>query len=321
MPPGVRRLAPPPAARPAAEPAAVASAPRRRHRALKWALVVLAVLVVAAGGVAATLRFAVYDHVVPNLRGLDVTAAAAATHRNGLKLAVDQAVYSFTVPERAVVSQTLPAGSRERSGTTVHVVVSKGVQPVQLPKLSGLTRKQAAERLTAAHLTPELSSAFSETVAAGTVIGWSPTGPSLPWGSKVAVVVSQGPKPRIIPSNLVGQQVDAVAGTLTQMGLVVERDAVYSTTFGAGEVTQTTPAAGAQIARGKTVIVYYSLGPPFVTVPSLYGVSVKTAETELQARGLTYQVFGPSSGAIVYTTDPQPGTKLRVGQTVVIYTI
>jgi len=318
LPPGVRRVTQPSTI--VGGPGGPGARPKKR-RAWRWVALAVALVLLAGAAVGGVLRYGIYGHVVPKVAGLTVAAAADATHRAGLKLVVASHHSSLTVARGAVISQQPTPGSLEKSGTRVDVVVSTGLPSVSIPNLTGLDEAQAETKLKAAYLNPSFTSAYDETVAPGLVVSRTPTGPTAPWGTKLVVVISKGPAPRTIPSNWVGQPVDTVVAAIVKMGLVPYKKAVYSTAYAAGDVTQTTPIGGQQIAKGRTVVVYYSLGPPYVSVPSLYAVSVSSAEAQLKAEGLRFQVFGPASAAIVYTTDPLPGTRVQVGAIVTIYAI
>ena len=82
--------------------------------------------------------------------------------------------------------------------------------------------------------------------------------------------MSNGPEPRTIPDGLVGQPADAVTQKLGGMGLKVARDAGdYSETVAEGNVIGLSPAAGQQLAKGGTVTLTVSKGPPVVVIPEL----------------------------------------------------
>ena len=81
----------------------------------------------------------------------------------------------------------------------------------------------------------------------------------------------------------------------------------------------TKPAPGTSVPGHSTVVVYTSIGPPFVKVPSLFADSATVAEQKLRQLGLKWRLFGPPGAGFVLTTLPSPNTPVRVGSTVNLY--
>jgi len=138
--------------------------------------------------------------VVPPVIGLSEREARATLENAGFKVAADSLkAYHPTIPEGSVVEQSPPGGSRQPEGTVVRLVVSKGPKPqmVSVPKLVGLTLGQAQQQLAAARLeVGNISYKRSEEYFPDTVMEQDPPGgSSLLQGSKVNLVVSQGPGP------------------------------------------------------------------------------------------------------------------------------
>jgi serine/threonine protein kinase len=67
--------------------------------------------------------------VVPNLQGLTIAGSTQAVLSLDLRLALDQPVYSDSVPLNAVVAQDPPPGTRVAPGDTVRVSLSRGSSP------------------------------------------------------------------------------------------------------------------------------------------------------------------------------------------------
>jgi serine/threonine-protein kinase len=141
------------------------------------------------------------------------------------------------------------------------------------------------------------------------------------YGDTVDLVISKGPEPQLIPSDLSGgvltsTQADSV---LTDLHLKPIDDQEYSSSVPAGYVISTKPASGETVPGHSTVQVFVSAGPPFVTVPSLYADSAAVAEQTLGSLGLQWILYGPPSANFVLTQIPAAGTSVRVGTTVTIY--
>src|SRR5699024_780840 len=72
----------------------------------------------------------------PQLVGLDLDSARDEVGSAGLELVEDDPEYSETVPEGEIISQSAAADALPAGGE-VHVVVSQGRQPIQVPDQRG----------------------------------------------------------------------------------------------------------------------------------------------------------------------------------------
>ncbi len=289
----------------------------RRRPGLSAALAL--VVVVLLGG-AAFARFVVYGHTVPRLVGVELRAAASQVAAAGLRLEVAGHAYA-DAPAGTVLRSSLRAGALERAGTVVTVTVSLGHAPVAVPAVVGKSQVAAISSLRLAHFTPSLSSAYNETVPPGVVVAARPRVGDAPFGSAVRLVVSKGPAPRTIPTDLAGASWGAARADLVALRLVPSEVGEYSNTVAAGDVVATEPGAGTSgVVVGSTVRVVVSLGPRTVQVPSVKDLSIDAAIALLQGAGLpvTEQV-GPPGSTYATTTDPLPGAAVRPGTDVTLY--
>ena|GEM_PF-891554 len=106
--------------------------------------------------------------------------------------------YSRTVPAGMIVSQS-PAPGSLYIGETVNFIVSLGPDDVAIPNVVGDTSSAAESRLQGSDFGFRITTtrAFSDAVEAGHVSAITPgVGNLVPWGSEVAVVISDGPIPR-----------------------------------------------------------------------------------------------------------------------------
>ena len=304
---------------------------RRARRRWPW---IVAVVVVAAilGGAWVYLKkskLLTASHRVPAVEGETVAQARRALGADHFVVKVDPAVTSTRVHAGDIVSQSPKRGVSLKEGSTVRIVPSGGLPTVAVPPLSGKgfdsTCVFATRLLQEAHLRascPALS-AYSRTVPAGEVINWSydkKLYPKVaPYGSTILIAVSKGLPPVRLPS-LAGKTYTQAAQTLSGYGLVVKETRVYSTTVPAGEVVSTTPAPGTTAFVGSSVTVTVSLGPQFVTVPTVVGATASQASSTIQAAGLSVgAVYGPSTG-VVFTTDPLAGQSEKLGTAIALYT-
>jgi serine/threonine-protein kinase len=208
-----------------------------------------------------------------------------------------------------------------RTGGDVVVVISRGPERYDVPKLRGLTVEDAQIALAAANLQlGEQSRAYDDRVAEGKIISSSPeVGESVKRDTVVDVTVSRGPEPVTMP-DLVGSNGDQAQERLTSLGLTVERSDEFSDSVASGLVISTDPSGGTTAYRGDTVQLVVSKGPPLVTVPNVVGRSEKDARDELKDAGFKVKVNKPLGFVIfgVNSQDPQGGTQAPRGSTVTI---
>ncbi len=293
---------------------------RRARRRRRWPAA-LAVLIVAAGvaaGAVALLRPVIAPtYAVPGLQGLDPTTAAARA-RPHFTLKVDHE--RVTGAKVGVVLHQQPAAGTKHRPMAILVDVSDGNALVPVPDLSRLTADAAGAALRGAGLLlKEGTPAFSDTVATGDVVDWSPRTQAAV-GDTVTIVVSLGSRyvtmPDVVTNQVpVGQAVQALVGLgIPQSAIDETQD--FSDTVPAGDVISTNPPAGQQADRAGTVTLDVSKGPDVVQVPDVRGDSVATAESVLRQAGLAYAVYGPPGYTTVVDQNPLPGRTVKRGRSV-----
>ncbi len=305
----------------AAPAAPVATTTRRR----RWPLVTLAIVVVVAlvaGGAGWWYRSQPVTHVVPAL----VNTNVATLNQN---IGHDHWVVHHTDVSRdgtvlgQILQQSPPAGTQLAENKALTLLVSTGPPPVTVPTnlvnmpLVAATAELQAEGLGVGALTYQ----YDESHLKDVVLSLTPGQPAqMPKGSKVPLVVSNGPQPRIIPS-VTGQTAAAATATLQAKGLKVAQAPQSSTTVLAGQVMGSNPVAGTPVPRGSTVTLIVSSGPPTVVIPAnIVGMTVSAAVAALQAAGLTVSgVQGNPVGTVTGTT-PGVGTTVLKGSAVSLIT-
>jgi eukaryotic-like serine/threonine-protein kinase len=296
--------------------------PRRRRRWPFMTLAVVVVLALVAGGAGWWYESQPVTHPVPVLVNTNVATL-------NQKIGHDHWVVHRTDVSRdgtvagQILTQNPPAGTQLAENKTLSLVVSTGPPPVTVPTdlvnkpLVAATAELQAEGLALGPLTYQYDEGHPKDV----VLALVPNQPAqMPKGSKVPLVVSNGPKPRIVPP--VAQQSAAAATVALQhIGLKVAQTSQSSTSVPAGQVIATNPVAGAQVPRGSTVTLVVSSGPPTVVIPAnVVGMTVSAAVAALQAAGLTVSgVQGNPVGTVTGTT-PGVGTTVLKGSSVALIT-
>ncbi|WP_422936337.1 Stk1 family PASTA domain-containing Ser/Thr kinase [Sinomonas sp. P47F7] len=160
--------------------------------------------------------------------------------------------YSDTVAAGTVMAQDPAAGTPLRHGSRVSLTVSKGPQPIPIPKVVGMTQADAVAALTAAGFQPSVvdTPVFDRTIPAGSIVTQNPAaGQSLTRGSTVALTLSKGPRMVHVP-NFVGQQVSTAQDALQKLGFTVKIQNVLGGFF--GTVRSQSPA-DQEVPEGSTI--------------------------------------------------------------------
>ncbi len=151
---------------------------------------------------------------------------------------------------------------------------------------------------------------FDETVAKDAVIATDPAGKAPP-DSTVALVVSDGPAPIVVP-NVARKSYDAAAAQLQTMRLGAARVEQFSNTVPAGQVIRTEPAVNTKAPRDSVVQVFVSKGPDMVAVPDLHRQDDRRRDRggpgERAARGRQRGVHAGQEGAGPGPAGRRPGS-------------
>ncbi len=303
-------------------------AAKRSHRTAWIVAAVAAAVLVIAGGLAAAFEAKVFtpSHPVPALSGLSLTAAQSAVSKVHMDVrASDTKVQSITVATGDIVAQSPAAGSSQKQGTTVTVVLSDGPPNVTVPSLTGMTCAVATTTLEAAHLKAVCAPPrYDNTTPAGELVLWSigatanPT--KAPYGSTITLVPSQGHPPVPVPSIPANSTYAQAQAALQAVGLVAAQNPQASASVPAGVVINMSPASGTAAPYGSTVTVNVSTGPPMTNVPNVLQDTVTQATAALEQAGLTVSGVSGSPKNKVVGTQPSINTSVPTGSAVVLFT-
>jgi eukaryotic-like serine/threonine-protein kinase len=294
-----------------------------KHRFLgrRLAFLVVAILLVAGGAKALSGLLAPRAVKVPSLTGMSRQRAVNRAHSLGLKVDVVDRRRDPSVARGAVLRQEPDSGVLKQ-GSEIELVLSAGPPRASVPSLRGATVAAATVKLRVNHLElGGIEKAYSDQPP-GIVVDQDPADGKLPWGGKVALVVSRGPELLTVPT-VAGFSQSEAKTALRDAGFEVEMTSDYSDTVEKGGVIGTTPAGAATAAEGTTVQLIISLGPRYkeVTMPDVRNMSVDAARALLEGMGLRVNVVescGPG-GVIVQETDPIAGTTLRQHDPVALF--
>lgn len=313
-------------------PGAVAAdddTPPRRRRWRKALLIVLAVALVAGAASAWWFLVRVPVHEVADYVGRDVGDVRADARAFGWELDDDTLVRRDGTDPGEVVEQDPSAGTGLAEGGTLTVTVSLGPTLVPVPAVAGIPEADARTALTDAGLAVgAVTRAADEEVPEGSVVSAVPApgqedpdaAGQVPKGTRFALVVSDGPAPRVVPDGLVGVPVSDARARLEAVQLAAAVTEQFDETVAAGLVLSAGVPTGTELERGTAVPLFVSKGPAPVQVPNVLGQSGTTASANLQAAGFAVSgIEGSPSGAVL-ATDPPAGELVPRGSAIRIFT-
>jgi serine/threonine protein kinase len=163
----------------------------------------------------------------------------------------------------------------------------------------------------------------------GTVVKQDPdpaTTATLVPNAKITITVAKGPSSVTIPSDLVGQDVQAATAELHHRGLEVTTTKQTSDQT-PGTVLAVSPTAGTTVDPGSTVTLTVAEAPQQVTVPDVTCESFGAAKVDVRNAGLNPVVSSEPrptnplcpNGNKVAAQDPQGSSTAQAGDDVTLY--
>lgn len=197
---------------------------------------------------------------VPAVVGMTKEDAIKALNKLGLGYkAVTQS--SDMVAEDCVISQGNVGGSKVEKNSQIVLTISTGKEnkEVTVPNVKGKSEQEAKEAIEAANLVASVDYQYSDSVEAGNVIKYSPSG-SVAEGSTVTIHVSRGKKvTNVSVPNVLGMSESLASQTLDSANLKVTVKYETSSKAEYGTVTSQTPySAGDSVPSGTTITIYVS---------------------------------------------------------------
>lgn len=186
---------------------------------------------------------------------------------------------------------------------------------VAVPLVSGLDQTIAEYMIREKNLNPvvkQVQGAEDDTV--GKVVEQSPgSGNLVDFGSDVTITVNVGPTKLILPSGIVGNDVQLVQQKLIEAGFSNVKPQPSPTeppTARANQVLSVDPKEGSSVSAGQQIILYYASGQ--ATVPAIGNYDKATAYKMCTDLGFTNVVLKEQASTAttnaVIGTDPAPGT-------------
>jgi serine/threonine protein kinase len=256
---------------------------------------------------------------VPNLS--DKSVSVASTEIDSItKDVVIREEFSSAFAKGQVIGTEPVAGILIPKGAQIVLVVSKGKELVQVPKVIGVDLVTATAKIIGAQLVVgEVTQWFNSKYPIGVVYENSGSdGTKLPVSSGIDLKVSLGAIPVVA-----GLQTEIAKAALEAAGLTVRAvEKEYSTTVPKGQVISVVPDEK-EVGKGSSIKLVESLGPQTVTMPAVKGETILAAKGLLESLGLRVVIdtswLSKDYGIKKVTgVSENAGTTLLVGQSVTI---
>jgi serine/threonine-protein kinase len=207
----------------------------------------------AGGQVKAIISKGAERYLIPSLVGLTPEAAVNLLAKSPIKVGDLTEVFSDQAPKGFVISSSPAAGEKVKRDAVVDLLISKGIETIDVTSYVGKSADQAINELTEGGFDVETVDQFSESVLAGAVITQVPSGGTpLAKGTKITLTVSKGSQYVFIPNVFSLTEVKARAALSDlELKVVVKKIGVKKVKA----VTNILPKVGTKVKRGSTVTI------------------------------------------------------------------
>jgi len=190
---------------------------------------------------------------IPSLVGLTPEAAVNLLAKFPVKVGELKEVFNENTPKGFVISTSPAAGEKVKRDSTIDLLISKGIETIDVASYVGKSADQALNELTDAGFDVDTVDQFSESVLAGEVISQVPSGGTpLEKGAKIALTISKGSQFVFIP-NVFSLTETKAREALNDLELKVVVKKIGAKKVKA--VTNISPKVGAKVKRGSTVTI------------------------------------------------------------------
>lgn len=201
---------------------------------------------------------------VPEVTNLKIKAAEMELEKYDLEMEISSEQYNEEFEKDTVISQDPASGQKVKTGRKIKVIISKGPEMAEVPRVIGADIGEAEILLTNEGFQVGLTDkVFDDKYAADLVTSQSPkAGEMAEKGSKVDLMISKGESERITMPDLIGKELDEALQTLKDNDLTrgqIKRQ--ESTEYVADQVIDQDTAPGVLIDAKTKVDLTVSSGP------------------------------------------------------------
>ena len=207
----------------------------------------------AGGQVKAVISKGAERYLIPSLAGLTPEAAVNLLAKSPIKVGDLTEVFNDQTPKGFVISSSPAAGEKVKRDSIVDLLISKGIETIDVTSYVGKSADQALNELTDSGFDVSTVDQFSENVLAGAVISQVPSGGApLAKGAKITLTISKGSQYVFIPNVFSLTEAKARAAlTDLELKVVVKKIGVKKVKA----VTNISPKVGTKVKRGSTVTI------------------------------------------------------------------
>jgi serine/threonine-protein kinase len=186
--------------------------------------------------------------VIPVLQGKAPDVASGQISDLGLTVGQISESFDMKIASGYVISSDPKEGSEVKSKSIINLIVSKGIEQLTISSYVGKGGKQALSELNDLGFNVNVKYSFSDKIFKGLVISQSPEKSDLIGkGSKIALVISNGPEFVFVPMVIGKSKEDAIIDLKT-LGLKISAK-------GSGKVNNITPIEGSKVKQGTVVTI------------------------------------------------------------------
>ena len=234
----------------------------KKHKKLSIFLGLIILFFLSFGGTWAYSQITAPKVQIPNFVGVELESARTElenlNNENGkITISIEVTSEEFNEEYAAgyIISQDPGADTEVKENTTIKVVVSKGIETIQVPKVTGEKQEDAVKTLEDLGLKVEIVEENSSKVESGYVIKQDiDEGTEVHTGDTITLTVSKGVEQVTVPS-VIGNDETTAKNTLTNAGLTVTVVNEEDGTKENGVVLKQSVDAGKQVSKGSSITI------------------------------------------------------------------
>ena len=206
----------------------------------------------AGGSVKAVISKGPERYEIPSLVGLTPEAAVNLLAKYPVKVGELKEDFNEKTPKGFVISSSPDAGEKVKRDSTIDLLISKGVETIDVASYVGKSADQALNELTDAGFDVDTVNQYSEKDP-GEVISQVPSGGApLAKGAKISLTISKGSQYVAIPNVFSSTEAEARAMLKDlELKVVVKKIGAKKVK----KVINVSPKVGVKVKRGSTVTI------------------------------------------------------------------
>jgi len=234
---------------------------RRLGRLVKWCLIPIIVIVGVIGLVDRVIMpwwtRQGQEYPAPSLVGCSRLAAQALLSPYGSVIQVAERRFSADHSDGTILEQRPLAGAPIKRGRNVNIVLSRGSELIDVPRVRGGSIRQAELMLEQVGLAVgDRAFRYEDSLPEGAIAGTIPSaGSSLPKGGVVNLLINHSPDAsKTFCPNLVGLNIEEARDTLRDRGLMVGSiDRKFDATLLPGTIVSQSYSPGEELVPGVEI--------------------------------------------------------------------